>query len=225
MSLDAPAGNLPTARLDIRTWTYYPAPPSAVDADLDRKTDRLFTTARVVQWMTAVFVVGFLLPALLGLVALPLVALVGGVCALAASIVTGLWHQQLRKRTGIPIIPVLESSLEPFAAMLREYQQAYELVLADDPNELSQEDAQDLRDLQTAARKAQKSQREMTRVLSRQFIAHCELAAQADRRGWKRLRDRHARTVANWVVRVARTQEDDNDDAAHTDEDGKGSGQ
>ena len=220
MSLDAPTGNLPTARLDIRTWTYYPDPPSAVDAGLDRKTDRLFTTARVVQWMTAVFVVGFLLPALLGLVALPLVALVGGVCALAASIVTGLWHQQLRKRTGVPIIPVLESSLEPFAAMLRDYQQAYEFVLADDPK-LSQEDAQDLRDLQTAARKAQKSQREMTRVLSRQFISHCELAAQADRRGWKRLRDRHARTVANWVVRVARTHDDDNDDTAHA---GEGSG-
>ncbi|GAB2763890.1 hypothetical protein GCM10027174_45660 [Salinifilum aidingensis] len=53
---ESPAGNLPTARLEVPTWSYYDEPPSAVDAALDRKADRLFTATRALYWATgAVF--------------------------------------------------------------------------------------------------------------------------------------------------------------------------
>ena len=63
-----------------------------------------------------------------------------------------------------------------------------------------------LRELQSAAQRAKTAQRKITRVLSRQFSMYCELAAQADRRGWTWLRNRHARTIANLVVQVSSKQ-------------------
>ncbi len=204
--------NADSGRLDVSTWTYHAEPPSAVDAALDRRADRVFTTGRVCQWASVVFAVGLLLPALFDLVDLPLAALAGGVFAFAASLVTGLWHQKLRKRTGLPVVPVLEETLEPFATMMSASREAYELALEDDP-EFLREDEQTLRELQSAAQKAMAAQRKVTRVLSRQFIMYCELAAQADRRGWTWLRNRHARTIANLVLQVSSKQ------ASATDED------
>ena len=217
MNVKADSGYRPRARLDVTTWTFHPEPPSAVDADLDRKTDRLFTAARAFQWATAVFSVGFLLPALFDLVDLPLIALAGGVFAFAASVVTGLRHQKLRKRTGLPVVPALEETLEPFATMMSASRETYELALEDDPAECSHEEAQNLRELQSAAQKAMTAQRKITRVLSRQFTMHCELAAQADRRGWTWLRKRHARAVANLVLQVTSRQASATADGAEQD--------
>lgn len=224
MTVNAPAGNKPRARLDVTTWTYHPEPPSAVDADLDRKADRLFTAGRVFQWATVVFFVGFFLPAVLDLdrVAVPLLALVGGILAVVASVAAGLWHQRLRKQTGLPVVPVLEGTLEPFATMMSSYREAYELALEDDP-EFAKEDPQALRQLQSAARKARKAHRKIARVLSRQFITRCELVAQADRRGWTWLRDRHARMIGHWVMQVASRQADNADEDAGADESGQDS--
>lgn len=206
MSVTADSGNRPQARLEVRTWTYHPEPPSAVDAAMDRKADRVFTIGRVCQWASVVFAVGLLLPALLDLVDLPLVALAGGGLAFIASLVTGLWHQRLRKRTGVPVVPILEQTLEPFATMMTASREAYELALEDDPSEYPHEDVQSMRELQSAARKARAALRKITRVLSRHFIMRCELAAQADRRGWTWLRNRHARTIANLVMQVSSRQ-------------------
>lgn len=196
----------------MSTWTYHAEPPSAVDAALDRRADRVFTTGRVCQWASAVFAVGLLLPALLGLMKIPLLAMASGILAFIASLVASLWHQQLRKRTGLPVVPLLEETLQPFAEMMTASREAYEIALEDDP-EFLREDAQTLRELQSAAQKAKTAQRKITRVLSRQFSMYCELAAQADRRGWTWLRNRHARTIANLVVQVSSKQ------ANATDED------
>lgn len=199
---------------------YHPDPPSAVDAARDRKTDRVFTAGRVFQWMSVVCFVGFLLPALLDLdrAAVPLITLAVGLLAVVASIVTGLWHQRLRKQTGLPVVPVLEGTLEPFAAMMSANREAYELALEEDP-EFAQEDPQSLRQLQAAARKARKAHGKITRVLDRQFTTRCELAAQADRRGWTWLRDRHVRTIANLVMQVASRQASNADEDTRADED------
>ncbi len=211
-----PTGNLPTARLDVPSWTYHPEPPSAVDAALDRKTDRLFTTARVIQWSTAVVVLGVVLPAWLGFVELlpPVVLVVTSAVLVAASLVTALWHQQLRKHTGVPVVPMLEDILEPFASSMRSWQEAFEVTL----EEGSTEDTRAWRELQVSARSALKSHHKVTRMLTRQFIIHGELAAQADRRGWHRLRDRHARTIAKLVLQATNHQPDpDTGDASGQD--------
>lgn len=216
--MSAHTGNRPSARLDVSTWTYHPDPPSVMDAALDRKTDRVFTAGRVFQWMSVVCFVGLLLPALLDLdrVAVPLIALAVGLLAVVASVAAGVWHQRLRKQTGLPVVPVLEGTLEPFAAMMSANREAYELALEDDP-EFAQEDPQSLRQLQSAARKARKAHGKITRVLSRQFTMRCELVAQADRRGWTWLRDRHARTIATLVMQVTSRQAINADEDAGQD--------
>lgn len=218
--LDAPTGNLPAARLDVSTWGYHHEPPSAVDADLDRKTDLLFTITRVAHWTTAGFFLVLVLPAVLGFaVLLPPVALVvGGMAAFGFSIVAGLWHQQLRKHTGVPIIPVLEDSIEPFATSIRCYQEAFELGLQEKPEDRSPEEQQQLREFHAAARDALRAHHKMTRTLSRQFIIYGELAAQADRRGWKWLRDRHVSTIAKLILQVLRPNGDGNGDATVRDD-------
>ena len=202
--MDAPTGSLPTARLDVTTWLYHHEPPSAVDAALDRKTDRLFTIARAIHWTTAVFLLIAVLPAVLGLVVLlpPVVLVVGGLAAAAASVITALWHQQLRKHTGVPVVPAMAEFLEPFADSMRGQREAFELGLEERPADHPPEDERNLREFQDAARGALKAHRKITRTVGRQFIVHGELAAQADRRGWKRLRDRHVRTIANLVLQV-----------------------
>ncbi|GAB2763898.1 hypothetical protein GCM10027174_45670 [Salinifilum aidingensis] len=52
-----------------------------------------------------------------------------GLALLGAAWGAGVWHQQLRKRTGVPVLPLLEDTLKPCASMMRSYQEAYELAL------------------------------------------------------------------------------------------------
>lgn len=214
--MDAPTGNLPTARLDVTTWAYHHEPPSAVDAALDRRTDRLFTIARAIHWTTAVFLVVVVLPAMLGLAILlpPVVLVMGSLVTIAASVITGLWHQQLRKHTGVPVIPGMADFLEPFANSMRGQKEAFELGLEERPADHASEDQRDLREFQDAARGALKAHRKLTRTVSRQFIIHGELAAQADRRGWKWLRDHHVRTIAKLVLQVVDPHGEGNGDEA-----------
>ena len=214
MRLNAPTGNLPSARIDVTTWTYHAAPPAHADAALDRAADRLFTVARAIHWTTAVFLVVAVLPAVLDLAILlpPAVLAVGAVLTVTASVVTGFWHQHLRTRTGIPVIPVLENMLQPTASMLHNYRQAFDITLQQPTHEeLAHFDASALRGLRRAARGALRQQRK----LARQFIIYSELAAQADRRGWEGLRDRHVRTIASMVDRI--TSNPDNDTEHDTD--------
>lgn len=196
-----PAGTAPTARVDVTSWTYHPAPPAEVDAALDRKADRVFTFARAVQWATALFLVGLVLPVMLGMVGLlPETALfLGSALLLALSIATALWHQRLRKRTGIPVIAALEEVMEPTADMMSNYQQAFALSAADSAHDdLPRDQAKQLRELRREARRLLRDQRK----IARQFIIHSELAAQAERRGWGWLRDRHVRTIGGMVLKM-----------------------
>ncbi len=176
-----------------------------MDPALDRKTDRLFTTTRALQWSIGVFVLGVVLPAWLNFAVLGLPAtavLMAGTALLAgAALVTALWHQQLRKHTGVPVLPILEDILEPFASSRRSWQEALDVAL-EEIDEGSPEDTPEWRELQQSARSALKAHRKATQVLTRQFTIHCELAAQADRRGWPRLRDRHVRTIARLVLQA-----------------------
>lgn len=123
---------------------------------------------------------------------------------IAASLSTALWHQHLRKHTGVPVIPVLEDTLEPTAGMLRSQQELFELSLEPNAREhFPHLDDKTLRSARRSARRALKSQRK----LGRQFIIHAELAAQADRRGWEGLRNRHARAIGNAVLRLTGASE------------------
>lgn len=200
MSSSEATGNTPRARVEVTTWTFHPQPPSAVDAALDQQADRCFTAARVLQWATAVvLLVAF--PAVLdfGVVVPPPVLVVGAALTVGASIGAALWHQHLRRRTGVPVIPVLEDTLERTAAMMGSQQELFELSLGENATaDFPHLDGEGLQQLQRSARAALKAQRK----LSSKFIIYAELATQADRRGWEWLRNRHVRTIAGMVLRL-----------------------
>lgn len=212
----APTGNLPTARLEVPTWTYHHEPPATVDPALDRKTDRLFTIARALYWTTGAYVLVVFPVLAVTALASPVVLLTGMVVSFGASLVVGLWHQQLRKHTGVPVVPILVDILEPFSSSMRSFREALDITL-EDIKEGSLEDTPEWRELQQSARGALKAHRKATRELTRQFAIHCELAAQADRRGWQGLRDRHVRTIARLVLHATPQQSEPGvaEDAAH----------
>lgn len=200
MTESPPTGNAPQARLDVTTWTYHPQPPATVDATRDRQADRMFTATRAIQWSTGTALLVVLLAVLH--VAVPVAVGLLVLCSalgVTASLSTALWHQHLRKHTGVPVIPVLESTLEPTAGMLSSQQEMFELSLAANAQEhFPHLDDKTLRKARRYARRALKSQRK----LGRQFIIHAELATQAERRGWERLRNRHARAIGDAVLRL-----------------------
>lgn len=217
---DSPVGNVPTARLEVPTWAYEDEPPAAVDAGRDRTADRVFTAARTLFWASGVVLVGAVLAALLNSAVLPVpvVLVTGGVLLLAAARGAGVWHQQLRRRTGVPVLPICEEILAPFARSMRSWRQACELALEERSADDAGEDVPNLREFQESARVALHAHQQSTRQLTRQLARHGELAAQADRRGWRWLRDRHVRTIAALVLQAMPEQSDtDRADAARTD--------
>ena len=188
------------ARLDVTTWTFHREAPAAVDAARDRLADRWFTVTRAIHWATAGFLLLAVVPSTMGVPTLePWVLIIGGVGAFVASVVAALWHQHLRTHTGAPVIPVLEDTLEPAAAVLQTYTEMFRHGLGPKAREdFAGLSAHQLRSLQRTARSGLRSQRRVRR----QLVTYLELAAQADRRGWQWLRDRHFRTIATMVVRL-----------------------
>lgn len=191
MGSSAAAG--PRARLDVTTWTYHREPPSAVDADLDRQADRWFTVARAVQWITAAILVVSVAPLVFGRVGLsPLSRLVVCAVAIGFTVLTALWHQSLRARTGAPVIAALEEIIEPTAPAVAADVATFNQILGPGARtDFSHLNRGALR----AARRSSRSALRKLRILGRHITTHCELAAQAERRGWNGLRDKHCRKV------------------------------
>lgn len=167
-----------TARLDVNTWELQEGPPASADPHADRQADRCFTLGQAAAWAATGFCGAF-----------PFAPLVGGIGALiSAAIALAAWkhHRHLRQRTGVPVVAALRDLMHSYVILTESERELTRTVRQSHPEDaVVQQEADDF--------EASLVQEQQT--LARLLISRCELAAQADRRGWKRLHDRHAKRL------------------------------
>ncbi len=181
------------ARFDVTTWVMYDESPQQVDPRADQLADRLFTANRVTTWTLMAFVAVLVLPSMSGVPTLnPIALLLIPLIMVGFIVFATRKHFALRRRTGAPVAGDDQDKelFDALAIMIRciDYDALQNWkALANDPTV-------NRTDVAASRSTANKMQRTIN-ANARKIMLYGELGAQAERRGWTWLRDKHLREI------------------------------